>query len=252
MYLSAAGSIGRREINQDSLLADRFLCQRGAPGAFQFQSPQLPAGPLAMALCDGACEQGDLASATAVDLLYQELEQLHTAKRVEDLHPVVDTLNQRVCDLFGPERNWDGLAISTLSLLCLGAGRYILCTIGDSPVYRLRGKELSQLSQVQTLAALHNGQNQPAALEAERHVLTNYLGRHQGGGSASAVWTEDVVLPGDLFLLCSDGILERLPEKKLRTALLRHGSEAAPELVRLAFRSGSTDNLTALVVRADG
>ena len=82
-------------------------------------------------------------------------------------------------------------------------------------------------------------------------MLTNYLGRRQGGGFDSAIWVEETVLPGDLFLLCSDGILERLPEKKLRTALFRHGGQAAPPLVKLAARSGSLDNLTALVVQMD-
>ena len=252
MYLSAASSIGRRETNQDSLLADGFFCQRGLPGDIQFHIPHVPAGPLALAICDGACERGDIASAAAVDVLYQHLEQLHTAKEPEDLRGLIDALNHRVCTLLDPERTWDGQAISTLSLLCLGAGRLLLCCIGDSPVYRLRDGELEQLSQNQTLAA-RRAQRDPDAVipEEDRHVLTNYLGRRQGGGFDSAIWVEETVLPGDLFLLCSDGILERLPEKKLRTALLRHGGQAAPTLVKLAARSGSLDNLTALVVQTD-
>lgn len=252
MYLSAASSIGRRETNQDSLLADGFFCQRGLPGDLQFHIPWVPAGPLALAICDGACERGDLASTTAVNVLYQHLEQLHAAKRPEDLRDLIDDLNQRVCTLLDPERTWDGQAISTLSLLCLGAGRLLLCCIGDSPVYRLRDGELTQLSQDQTLAARRIRQNPEAViLEEDRHVLTNYLGRRQGGGFDSAIWVEESILPGDLYLLCSDGILERLSEKKLRSALLRHGGQSAPTLVKLATRSGSLDNLTALVVQVD-
>jgi serine/threonine protein phosphatase PrpC len=77
------------------------------------------------------------------------------------------------------------------------------------------------------------------------HVITQSLG--QGPPARPDLRVLDV-LPGDRFLLCSDGLSDVLEPSDIAGELTRRG--AARALVRLAYDVGSLDNITALVVTA--
>jgi serine/threonine protein phosphatase PrpC len=55
--------------------------------------------------------------------------------------------------------------------------------------------------------------------------------------------------PGDVYLLCSDGLYDPLADAVLRDALARPPREACATLVQAAFEAGSHDNITAVVVK---
>jgi serine/threonine protein phosphatase PrpC len=85
--------------------------------------------------------------------------------------------------------------------------------------------------------------------EAERHPQANVITRAVGApGDLELDKTSDRILPGDLFLLCSDGLFKALEEPAI-AGLLAAGRGVAG-LLDAALASGARDNVTALVVQA--
>jgi protein phosphatase len=121
--------------------------------------------------------------------------------------------------------------------------------VGDSRMYHVSNNQLVQLTRddswaarvlVQPLAAA------PAEPHPMRHVLTNVLGARD---STDIHIQERQVAPGDLLLLCTDGLHGSLDDEAIQALLSpRAATERTAEaLVRTALERGSRDNVTALV-----
>jgi protein phosphatase len=131
-------------------------------------------------------------------------------------------------------------------------------SVGDSRVYALSKGELRQLTRddswVATLLEQDPGID-PRQLDRHpmRHVLTSALG---GQERVDVKIIEQPLTPGDVFLLCTDGLYGVMGDERLKEILLktRQVDAAARALVDAAVESGSRDNVTAVVVRyeADG
>ena len=120
----------------------------------------------------------------------------------------------------------------------------VLAHVGDSRIYRLRGGTLEQLT------ADHSMQAEMAAHGIHwphRNVITRALGipLHHDPDLARLA-----LVPGDAFLLCSDGLYEVTPEAVIAARLLEGtAEEAARALVAEAVSRGAHDNVTAVVVK---
>jgi protein phosphatase len=143
---------------------------------------------------------------------------------------------------------------TTLSGLVLLQDQAYTVQVGDSRVYRLRAGELAMLTQDHTYIEESMRQGTMTAEEAENHPYRHVLTR--------AVGTEDTVVPdieshdlkpGDTYLLCSDGLLNHVPDDQIAAVMRNHSpSEACWKLVAMALLGGGSDNTTVMVVRVDG
>ncbi len=134
--------------------------------------------------------------------------------------------------------------------------------------YLLRAGELLQLSIDHTWGEEAIQAGRPAeeiAQHPNRGVLKRYLGiepvvqadtRFRLGAAGAIVDTLTSPLrvqPGDVVMLCSDGLADGVPNAELRQALQAHDlTKAAKNLVACALRAGTGDNITAVVLRAPG
>ena len=141
---------------------------------------------------------------------------------------------------------------TTLSGLIMIQDRAYTVQVGDSRVYRLRDGDLEQLTHDHTWVdeAIRNGvlREEQAADHPYKHVLTRAIGTE--GDVQPDVELHDV-RAGDVFLLCSDGLINHVPDAALADALRSAPSEAAWKLVGLALLDGGSDNCTVLIVRVD-
>ena len=145
--------------------------------------------------------------------------------------------------------------MGTTAVVVLFRGREekVWCAnMGDSRIYRLRGKDLKQITEDQTWVAQAVRQNaltpEQARIHPWRHVLSQCLGR-EDMGTVELVCVE--VRPGDRFLLCSDGLTEELPDEEIAFLLADAGTDwdnAVVELVEAAKEEGGRDNITVVVV----
>lgn len=137
---------------------------------------------------------------------------------------------------------------STVAVLRVDGGRAVIAHVGDSRVYRLRAGALSQLTIDHSLLA-HLMASGSAPVDVEtfpwRHVVTRALGTPTGEPDVQI----DQVRPGDVFLLCSDGLSEVLGVAQIAALLDLPAEQACRALVDAAFTAGSRDNISAIVVR---
>ena len=127
--------------------------------------------------------------------------------------------------------------------------------IGDSRAYLLRGDKIKQISKDQTLVQQLVDIGQISAEEAERHpykhVLIQALGTETGVNPATG---RIHLRRGDVVLLCSDGLSNKLEEEDLRQTI--HAAEtlaqACERLVNEANARGGEDNITVVLARVNG
>jgi len=90
--------------------------------------------------------------------------------------------------------------------------------------------------------------------EAERHPARNILTRAVGSTEDLAVdLSETPLKPGDLVLLCSDGLSSMVPDAEILQSVLEHTNdmeEACKGLVSLANEHGGWDNVTVVLIQA--
>ncbi len=128
---------------------------------------------------------------------------------------------------------------STLSLLVLRGNRYVIAHVGDTRIYRMRGKEFSLLTRDHVWEEAHG-----------RHVLKRAVGLDL---NLVVDYDEGELEKGDVFLLASDGVWEVLGPDGLEEVLNSHPQpeEAARALVDAAIGKGGEGNATAQVIRID-
>lgn len=142
--------------------------------------------------------------------------------------------------------------MSTTLTLAIGVWPmlYVL-QVGDSRLYRLRGDVLEQLTRDQTVAQdLVDKGILPRAnvfRSPFAHVLSSSIGGH-----TDPVVTAMQFVPGDMLLLCTDGLTKHVPDEKIRERLigLTSSEQVCRELVQDALDGGGSDNITVVVLRA--
>jgi protein phosphatase len=199
----------------------------------------------------GGHRAGDVASSEA-------LEVLRTAvllPTLEDLVAAVEAANHIVYEksISDPELSGMGTTLCAVALLERGEGDPERCgvvNVGDSRVYLYSG-ELHQISEDHSLveSMVRSGQLTPAeaAIHPGRNVLTRALGVEPDVLVDS--WAVEIE-PGDRFLLCSDGLVNEVPDDEIGEVLAQQPDPqaAADELIRLALEAGGHDNITVIVL----
>jgi protein phosphatase/serine/threonine-protein phosphatase Stp1 len=143
------------------------------------------------------------------------------------------------------------LIASTVVVLLARDGHVAALWAGDSRIYLLRDGVLSQLTRDHSLVQEMVDAGALAAAEAERHPHANVITRAVGAGDEALVLDKvtGTVLPGDQFLLCSDGLSKTLPEAEI-AGLLAAAEGVAPteRLILAALAREAGDNVTAVVI----
>jgi len=143
---------------------------------------------------------------------------------------------------------------TTLVALLVHPRRAWVAHVGDSRCYRYRGGALAQLTRDHSLVDEQVKLGQLTREEAERSPLRNVITRAVGSQrSVSTEIGEVEAEPGDLFLLCSDGLTRELSDARIEAILRQAGDldTICQRLVESANDSGGRDNITCVVVRAE-
>lgn len=145
---------------------------------------------------------------------------------------------------------------STIVAAVIHQNTLYVAHVGDSRAYLLRNGQVYRLTQDHTLTQLKllRGLITPeqAATDPDQGVLTRSL------GSAPTVEVEVSrpvsLAPGDVVLLCSDGLTDVVSDEEIAETVRRHPDpkKAARELVKLANRRGGPDNITVAIARVGG
>ena len=206
-------------------------------------------------VCDGmgGAAAGEIASSQAVDeMLKLVTGRDEAAPLLETAEQAVVAANEAVYSRSRRNPRLDGMGTTLVALVTEG-GRAWMLNVGDSRGYRLRNGRLEQITLDHSLVEeqVRLGRMTPA--DALRSPLRNVITRAIG---TQGLVTPDTfpldVEPGDLFLLCSDGLTRELADAALETLLAGDVrlEELCVRLVQAANKAGGRDNITCLLVRA--
>jgi protein phosphatase len=146
----------------------------------------------------------------------------------------------------------EGMGTTITALVVLPDGRYLVGHVGDSRMYLLRGGELRQVTVDHTWVQREVDAGRLTEQGARRHRLSHILTRALGADSADKPdLLAGTLAPGDLVLLCSDGLTGMLTDRMIAQTLADGGSlaEMAAQLVAGANEKGGRDNITAVLVK---
>ena len=135
-----------------------------------------------------------------------------------------------------------GRMSTTLAAVAVQDGQALIAHVGDSRVYRLRDGALELLTRDHSLAGL-------AAAAGMTDTMPNMLTRALGSADARPALRVEEAVPGDRFLLATDGLTDAVRDGVLAELLAEGPPPAvATRLLREALHEGAHDNVTAVVV----
>jgi protein phosphatase len=210
----------------------------------------------------GGYNAGEVASSMATSFIKTELgrwlreasAQASDAEVRRAMDICVDNANRAIFDAANSNPQYAGMG-TTLVVAVFREGRLLVGHVGDSRCYRLRGGRLQQITRDHSLLQeqIDAGLITPeqAAFSSNKNLVTR------------AVGVEDTVLleihqhevqPGDLYLMCSDGLSDMLDDEAI--AQLLRGVESldgtCSALIAAANDAGGKDNISVILVRATG
>lgn len=209
----------------------------------------------------GGYNAGEVASQLAVTAVAEGLKAVLPTMRATR-HSVTDVAlqlrqqialaNAKILQQSLAQPQWAGMG-TTLVALVFHDRRAVVAHVGDSRLYRLRGVQFEQLTHDHSVLQECIDQGQvspdPDVRLAQKSLLTRALGVESG---VEAELNGFEVLPGDLFLLCSDGLPDMLEDSEIGQVLATRKSDltgAAQRLVEMANDHGGFDNVSVIVVR---
>jgi protein phosphatase len=217
----------------------------------------LAVGPpgLLLAVCDGVGGRraGEVASALALHVLSQEMESLGDGCPRRGLFQcAVENVNRRVWEQGHSDPALEGMA-TTLTAAVVCRDRAIFAHVGDSRAYVLRGDSMRQITRDQSFVAslLSSGALTPAEAEHSpyRNVILQAIGRKK---SVEVALDAIDLREGDVLLLCTDGLSEKVRPDEMANALSeRPLGEAVERLIEEANARGGEDNVTVLAARIE-
>ena len=201
----------------------------------------------------GGAKAGEVASSLAAAALRENEVEARTAE--ERVAALIQEANRRVFRRATEDRDASGMG-TTMTVALVEPDRVAIGHVGDSRAYLIRGGELEQLTDDHSLVAelVRSGKLTPE--EAETHPQRSVITRAVGTEPDVDVDTFSVRgSPGDLFLICSDGLTDMIGDRAILDAVERHRDNldaAAKALVTAANRGGGDDNITVVFFELAG
>jgi serine/threonine protein phosphatase PrpC len=196
----------------------------------------------------GGAQAGEVAArlATAAFHEYHEADELGAEERVA---AIIQEANRRIFERARADTEVSGMGTTVTAALVEGS-RIVIGHVGDSRAYRLRGGRLEQLTDDHSLVAdlVRGGRISPeeAEIHPQRSVITRALGTDREVDVDSVAVNAE---PGDVYLLCSDGLTTMVTDEEILDIVGRAKSleNAGKDLVKAANRRGGDDNITVVL-----
>jgi protein phosphatase len=200
----------------------------------------------------GGAQAGEVASKAAADAFDVDLPD---GPPEQVLRETILAANRTIHELARADPSRAGMGTTLTAAIVDAAGEEVaIGHVGDSRAYRLRGGKLEQLTRDHSLVEEMRRKGQLTDAQAEDHPQRSIITRALGPEPEVEPDVQTVpATPGDVFLICSDGLTTMLGEEQIAKLLTGASSMSAAvrALVDEANRAGGRDNITALAFRLE-
>ncbi len=169
----------------------------------------------------------------------------------EMVREVFRAANKRILNKAGNDPMYQGMGC-TAEILMFSGDRYVVGHVGDSRTYLLREGVLEQVTRDHSLVQAQIDNGSLTAVAARTHSLRHVILRAVGTDAALEVdIIEGVGFPGDLFLLCSDGLTDMIDDIRICEILSLSPDlkNAVENLIESANMAGGRDNITVVLCK---
>jgi len=200
----------------------------------------------------GGAQAGEVASQTAIEVFFNGLPD---GVPEETLQATIGAANRSIYDKAHEDSSLSGMG-TTITAAIVNSEReeVIVGHVGDSRAYRLRNGILQRLTKDHSLVEEMRRRGQITEAQAEDHPQRSIITRALGPEPEVEVDIQVVPAePGDIFLLCSDGLTTMLNDERVRELMISATSieAAAKTLVDEANRAGGRDNITVSIFEVE-
>ncbi len=211
------------------------------------------AGPRLLAVADGmgGMAAGDVASNIVIAAMAPLDEDVPGDAVIDALRSSVEAANQQLRAAVEANPQMEGMG-TTLTALLFSGSRAGLVHIGDSRAYLLRDGEFTQITKDDTYVQMLVDEGRISAEEANSHPQRSLLTRAMDGRDIEPEYSVRQVLPGDRYLICSDGLSGVVSAETIAATLREYSDpeQCVERLISLALRGGGPDNITVIVADA--
>jgi PPM family protein phosphatase len=271
----ATSHIGRvRKGNEDNYLILSITGSRSWTGSqddgelvIESQNINVDDNGVVLAVSDGmgGAMAGEVASTMAVEtvgekLLDEDIEETIAPEEqdhylITKLHNATIFANQLIHEQGRTDPQFQGMG-ATFTGLGITSKAADVIQVGDSRAYLIRQGTIYQVTKDQSLVQQLIDAQQISSEEAERHTLKNVI--LQALGAQNEIYPVSARIQpcrGDVYLLCSDGLSNKLSANELQRIVnenLDKLQNACVEMVRLANENGGEDNITVVLAKFSG
>jgi PPM family protein phosphatase len=200
----------------------------------------------------GGAQAGEVASKAAAESFAQDLPEAPPERVLEE---TIEGANRTIYELARKDPSLAGMGTTiTAAIADLETEEVAIGHVGDSRAYRLRGARFEQLTRDHSLVEEMRRKGQLTDAQAEDHPQRSIITRALGPEPEVHVDLQTVpAQPGDVFLICSDGLTTMLDDERIAAVLSRATSlqSGVRALVDEANRAGGRDNITVVAFRLE-
>jgi PPM family protein phosphatase len=200
----------------------------------------------------GGAQAGEVASKAAAEAFDRDLPE---APPGTVLRQTIEAANREIHRLARADPSRAGMGTTiTAAIVDAGSEEIAIGHVGDSRAYRLRGGRLERLTRDHSLVEEMRRKGQITDEQAEDHPQRSIITRALGPEPVVEVDVQTVpAAPGDVFLLCSDGLTTMVGDERIAAVLAGADSmrDAVRQLIDEANAAGGRDNITALAFRLE-
>ena len=212
---------------------------------------------LAAVVCDGmgGAKAGNIASEIAVETFMEELRKDFYAPSVTDVQMLcaVKTASRLIYEKVRCDPDYEGMGTTLVAAVTDGS-HVTVANVGDSRCYLIRDGGIQQLTKDHSVVEDMVDRGEIERADAWKHPRRNYITRALGAEEQVEcdLFFRDLE-PGDVLLLCSDGLSGVVNPQELLFEVVYGGEleTAAERMVNIALERGAPDNVTALILTVD-
>ena len=231
-----------RENNEDTFLAEK-----------------LPNGWIAACVIDGVggYEGGEVAAEIARSTIREKLQQL-APDPIKTLREGILQANLNIYNEKFQRQGSDQMAcVLTLAVVDVEANQFYYAHVGDTRLYLLRDRSLVKVTKDHSFVGFLEDSGRLTEAEAMAHPKRNEISKALGFDPQIDVQNDYVetgsspFLPGDMLLLCSDGLSDLVNRSEMTSVLLSSSSlqQKGEALIDAANIAGGKDNITVVIVQ---
>lgn len=213
----------------------------------------------------GGHAAGEIASRIAVDSISEFIVHTkeddgtwphaydeHYTRTTNRLMAALRMANTRVLEAMRKDAKLRGMGTTVVACMA-DDGKISVAHVGDSRAYMIRNGKISRITNDHSWVYEQVQAGMLTEAEAEKHPLRNVITRALGGAlSVNPDASEIDSRPGDVYLLCSDGLTGMVPEEEILKLVTENADDlekACQQLIDTANARGGLDNVTAILVK---